>query len=52
MCHGIFNSAYGDYKFKGKKISEEVDFKADELKEEYEDYDDDDEMEDSNSDYF
>lgn len=52
MCHGIFNSAYGDYKFTGKKISEKVDVDGDELEGEYEDYDQDDGMDDSDSEYF
>jgi hypothetical protein len=52
ICHGIFNSAYGNYKFTGKKISEEVDVEGGELEREYEDYDQDDEMEDSDSEYF
>ena len=51
-CHGIFNSAYGDYKFTGKKISEEVDVEGGELEGEYEDYDQDDGMDDSDSEYF
>ena len=52
MCHGILNSAYGNYKFTGKKISEEVDVEGGELEGEYEDYDQDDGMDDSDSEYF